>query len=180
MMLNGKKGGAAPPLFPPWGDEREWEEACRSVQYLRQRYSQGMKEIADLALAVRRGLERLAADMEALCLRTCRFCPSPCCLSARPYFDVADLLTQAFGDIPLPPHQTLLWRQSVCRFSGPRGCRLERIRRPWICTWYRCPVQQKRLATESGDLSAAIAATAETRKRLERAFIRRTCAAGGP
>jgi hypothetical protein len=42
---------------------------------------------------------------------------------------------------PLPPHQLRRDLHEPCRFVGRRGCRLPRRSRPWICTWYVCPLQ---------------------------------------
>ena len=168
--------------FPPWGEKQAWDTACRAVRHLRQRHSWRGTRTADLALAVRGHLRTLEGVMEHLCDNTCRFCPSPCCLSAKPFFDLTDLLVMVFNDIPLPPYQTLQRQQSVCRYAGPKGCRLERNQRPWICTWYLCPDQKSRLAQESDipqkTVSSLLPAIGQMRREVEKTFIRKTCGTG--
>jgi hypothetical protein len=63
-----------------------------------------------------------------------------------------------------------------CRYLGPRGCRLPRIARPWICTWYLCPTQTAKLRNghqaKRKLLNGARAQIKLERNLLENEFIR--------
>jgi hypothetical protein len=62
-----------------------------------------------------------------------------------------------------------------CRYLGPRGCRLSRLDRPWVCTWYLCPTQRERLRNEDRPaydrLQQEMKAIGAGRKALLRAFL---------
>ncbi len=69
---------------------------------------------------------------------------------------------------------------SCCNLT-PAGCRLTRSDRPFICTWYICPDQQKilsRLANRSGKELAVfrtISTIKTARKELQQAYINILC-----
>ena len=79
--------------------------------------------------------------LDELCMATCTYCPDPCCFSAYAWFDFRDLLFAHLNGLAVPPAQLMTDRKMICRYLGVRGCTLERISRPWICTWYLCPAQ---------------------------------------
>ncbi|MGD8369513.1 MAG: hypothetical protein PVG78_17885 [Desulfobacterales bacterium] len=122
--------------------------------------------------------ERIAAltpVMEDLAAAACIRCPAPCCLAARIWFDAKDLLLLHLSDRPLPPGQTIATMTDRCRYLGPRGCRLSRLDRPWVCTWYLCPTQRERLRNEDRPaydrLQQEMKAIGAGRKALLRAFL---------
>lgn len=66
-------------------------------------------------------------------------------MSAKIWFDLNDILFLRLNKIPIPALQPLGDLDDICRYLGPRGCRLARIERPFICTRYLCPPQMSLL-----------------------------------
>jgi len=81
-----------------------------------------------------------------------------------------------FNQQPIPPAQPKANLSMPCRYLGPRGCRLPRITRPWICTWYLCPTQTAKLRNGQQAkrelLNQAMAQIKSERNLLENEFIR--------
>ena len=116
--------------------------------------------------------------MDALCRRTCLHCPEPCCLGAKIWFDTADLLVLHLAGLPVPEAQPISAWDEVCRYWSARGCRLDRLCRPWICTWYLCPAQTAILRRGDGEadpeIFRVVAEIKSLRKALEEGFVRTT------
>jgi hypothetical protein len=127
------------------------------------------------AAAIADLIARLDPPMARLSRATCPDCSAPCCLHATLWYDLADLLMMGFARLPWPEGQPMAAVGAHCRYLGPAGCRLPRIRRPWICTWYLCPRQTARLKASRGSerhvIEAALAGIKQLRKGLERDFI---------
>ena len=134
----------------------------------------------------RGGLEEqakaLQADYEAIfplldraCAATCPWCPMPCCLVADARFDLKDLLFIHLRRVPVPLGQPRGDGHAVCRYLGPSGCLLPRISRPWICTWYLCPMQKQWFFAydKKGwrQISGAIESIKKQRNELERQYV---------
>jgi len=132
------------------------------------------------------GARRLARDiaaqmaplhpiMDELCAATCPWCPDPCCLGAKIWFDVKDLLLFHLTGRTLPPAQPIASWQDRCRYVGLRGCRLNRVLRPWICTWYLCPTQKARLRKQNSGkwmlVEEKLQDIGDVRKRFEAEFL---------
>jgi hypothetical protein len=162
----------------PWADRKRWAAANQSIAHLLARHGRVLATAAETARAVRSRLSSLAPLLEALCRRTCLHCPDPCCLGAKIWFDTADLLLLHLSGLPVPEAQPIADLGAVCRYAGPRGCRLGREVRPWICTWYLCPPQaailRRRPAGERAAFERAVGEIKRLRKVLEEEFIRVT------
>jgi hypothetical protein len=121
-------------------------------------------------------LESIFSLLDDLCLETCPRCPSPCCLHASPWFDFRDLIFLNLNTLAIPVSQSIETLNETCRYVSPRGCTLDRISRPWICTWYLCSVQtanlKSRRSHQREDLMLAINEIKVLRKEMEDAFIR--------
>jgi hypothetical protein len=89
---------------------------------------------------------------------------------------IQDLLFLHTSRQPIPPAQPLHHLKSTCCYLGHRGCTLPRMMRPWICTWYLCPVQKKRLESRGPVQIEAFNRTVieikSHRRELEQEFIR--------
>ncbi len=114
--------------------------------------------------------------LDELCTTTCTYCPDPCCFSAYAWFDFKALLFAHLNGLAIPPAQLMTDRKMICRYLGNRGCTLERISRPWICTWYLCPTQLGALRADAarGKKAFFLETAAEIRrerKEMETAFI---------
>ncbi|AQV00242.1 MULTISPECIES: hypothetical protein [Desulfococcus] len=126
------------------------------------------------ARSIRLRTASVALLLDGLCRRTCPHCPDPCCLSAKVWFDMTDLLTIYLNGMPMPEAQPISQWTAVCRYAGCHGCRLERRDRPWICTWYLCPAQTALLRRSEGpareDWAAAVTEIKTLRAELKRWF----------
>jgi hypothetical protein len=117
--------------------------------------------------------------MDRICARTCPLCSDPCCLHAKPWFDLRDLIFMHLAGLSIPLDQVLANASATCRCAGPSGCTLPRLSRPWICTWYICPAQKALLDLQPDSVRAAFLQRREElkegRKRLEDEFIALVC-----
>lgn len=129
----------------PWTASGEWNEANRSLAALISSRGRTLAAIRELALTLKDLLNELGERFEAIGAATCGHCPHPCCATARPWFDFRDLLFIHLTGQAFPEGQPLEIDSTICRYLGPKGCRLIRLQRPWICTWYVCPTQTVRM-----------------------------------
>lgn len=160
--------------FPPWGTPCQWLLINHRIDRSIREQKNEVERARRSAEAVDYSLKALFPLMEALCGATCRLCPSPCCFTARVYFDLRDLLFLHLMEICVPPHQPIRHTKSVCHYLGSHGCLLPRRHRPWICTWYLCPTQTLRIrsrkAYHGNDIFFLIEQIKQQRKQLE-AFL---------
>jgi hypothetical protein len=163
-------------IAPPWGLNPSWQEANFSVATMAQRYSTGLGPTTKMANAIRGRLDAIFDILEDLCLETCPRCPDPCCLKASPWFDFRDLVFLHLNSLTIPRGQPIKSMDSTCRYSSTNGCTLDRISRPWICTWYLCPVQAANLNTRRSHQKKALLTSINEikaiRKEMEDKFIR--------
>ncbi len=158
----------------PWNTPARWREANASLRLAVRQHRTQVATARHCADHLRHLLARTARLMEALCEVTCPACTDVCCRRAWVWFDFKDLLFVHLAGIA-PPERQLLGRQGEhCRYAGPAGCRLERIRRPFVCTWYLCPAQSRLLVTQPNDkhrLTSLLSQIKKQRGRMEDAFI---------
>ena len=161
--------------WPPWGASNRWREINESLLHLVKRNPDGLAHAAATALRLQEALAALFSVMDSLCHITCRHCPDICCHNATPFLDFKDLLFIHLTGHHPPPFQPIDRNHRHCRFLGHRGCRLQRMIRPWMCTWYLCPTQKRRLATlplvSQKSISEMTAAIKTLRRRMETEFI---------
>lgn len=159
----------------PWNTIGLWREANT---FLARTISNDDSALADCrrqARQARRLLESLFPLMDALCRRTCPDCTNICCRRAWVWVDFRDLLFFHLAGIPVPDRQLVSERGDHCRYAGSAGCRLDRLQRPFVCTWYICPAQTRLLDNRSKEkrgLSSALEQIKNLRKKMESAFIR--------
>ena len=157
--------------------DRQWSESNCALARLLDRHHRALTSARRLAADVRSGIDQLVPEMAALCRRTCRFCPEPCCINHTVWFDFRDLLGQHLLGLPVPGRQAATPCGEACPFLGHHGCRLPWAIRPWMCIKYICPAQ-RRVLDKTGRpdglaLDAAIDAIDNQRLRLETEVIRR-------
>jgi hypothetical protein len=179
----GARPGVAAPEYPPWSSPLGWMEINRAIRGGIHTRASAADRIRELAGAIHGRLESLWPLLEKLCLTTCIHCPSPCCLSASIWFDFRDLLYLHLNDLSPPDCQPISSLSQTCRFLSPRGCSLPRAVRPWICIWYLCPTQTRRLRNTPDNRYARVRQILQdlkaARRRLEDRFIH-TIVAGLP
>ena len=131
-----------PPHLPPWGSASTWRAATAALDHhLGLAHIRCHQPTRQKAAAIERLLVRMAPVMEALARQTCRDCADSCCRRATVWYDCTDLLVLGFTGQRWPSGQPMAAVGDRCRYLGAAGCRLPRIQRPWICTWYLCPRQ---------------------------------------
>jgi hypothetical protein len=160
----------------PWTTPQTWRDANRAVKFHQRLYHRKFEGAATLARKLRLCLESIYSTLDELCIDSCPWCPEPCCLKASIWFDFKDLLFLHFNQQPIPPAQPKANLGMPCRYLGPRGCRLPRLTRPWICTWYLCPTQTAKLRNDQQEkrksINRAMAQIKSERNLLENEFIR--------
>jgi hypothetical protein len=161
---------------PLWGATDIWRTANRDLDYLIRRYGPDMNRAVALARDIEAGLESIFLLLDDLCAVTCPWCPDYCCLTAKVWIDFKDLLLLHLMGHEIPPAQLLGDLKKTCRYWSLRGCRLPRIARPWICTWYLCPTQKANLCQRPKSVQDKFMRTVQAiktgRKAMESEFIR--------
>lgn len=159
----------------PWNTPALWCEANASLAAAVGRNRPVLAEPQRQAGRIQRLYQLTFPLMDRLCSETCPDCTDICCRRAWVWADFKDLLFFHLADIPLPDQQLLSRRKDRCRYGSPDGCRLERIRRPFVCTWYLCPAQTQRLRNEPVEMkriSDALEQIKRLRREMEMSFIR--------
>ena len=159
----------------PWASPGSWPAANQALDYHLQRYRADLKPLKILALEIQSYLNSFFPILDELCSHSCPWCPEPCCLSASVWFDFKDLLFLHLNKLSISPAQPKADLKTPCRCLGSRGCRLPRITRPWICTWYLCPTQTAKLKNDEvhkrESIEHTIAQIKSGRNLLESEFI---------
>lgn len=158
----------------PWNTRATWREANDSLSTAILTHASALADLHHLARRVRRRLESLFPLMDALCSETCPACTDICCRRAWVWADFRDLLFYHLAGVAPPGSQLIGTTDGHCRFASPRGCRLDRIRRPFLCTWYVCPAQTCLLNQRNGDqqrVASTIDHIKSQRRQMEMAFI---------
>ncbi len=161
----------------PWRTSALWLEANNSLKHILQNTGPALEESRRLAHRLKQQLISTFPLMDRLCRETCFDCADICCRRAWVWADFRDLLFFHLAGIQ-PPDQQLLSRQGEhCRYGGPMGCRLDRIQRPYVCTWYLCPAQTRRLREEPAQMNAisdSLRRIKGLRQEMETSFIQAT------
>lgn len=162
-----------PPI--PWNTPALWQAAndhlARDVARNRHR----LTDAFELANSLKSQLVSLSPLMDWLCGKTCPACTDNCCRRARVWADFRDLLFYHLAEIPVPDGQPLSQPGQRCRHASPRGCRIDRLRRPFICTWYVCPDQTNLLRARTAEherVTATLQQIKTQRRLMEDRFIR--------
>jgi hypothetical protein len=160
----------------PSGDFQTWQESNCALARLLSRYRHVLNTAVATAETIGQGIDELMPLMVALCRRTCRFCPEPCCITNTVWFDFQDLLFFHLTDAPIPVRQAASMPKEACPFLGPRGCTQPPRVRPWMCIQYLCPAQRAILERQGGwvlgDVSRKIETINQQRSMLEADLVR--------
>ena len=165
----------------PWSNPAEWRAVNQAISRLIHHHDPFFTPTRAIALRLADHLKSLLFTADRLCRSTCRFCPDPCCEKAWAWFDFKDLLFMHLCGSEIPGSQALSAPGDRCRYLGHRGCRLPRIMRPWVCTWYVCPTQAARMrrvpVALRGTFERSVDRVKQQRTALEAAFIHITTGA---
>ena len=145
-------------------------------------HGRSLDPVRKLSLAMQHSIENLSDKMDRLCTASCPECTDVCCERARIWYDFKDLVYHYFAFGCLPWEQIRKIREPgqdpCCSLMTEAGCSLPRSGRPFVCTWYICPVQkailQENPSFAGRHLPRQIDSLKETRDRLEDRFCRIT------
>jgi hypothetical protein len=158
----------------PWNTPTLWTEANASLARSAAGNRHRLTDAYQTADRLRDLLLSIFPIMDDLCQQTCPDCTDICCQHAWVWADFRDLLFWHLAGIPVPDHQPLSRRGEHCCYTSSRGCRLERLQRPFVCTWYICPAQTRLLQghpEQQARLSAVLQQTKDERRQMEDQFI---------
>lgn len=125
----------------------EWAFAVRIVAERLNALDMGT--LRELASRIEAAIHWLDPIMDRYCGITCPTCEDPCCTGQKVFFNRADIITLTLLQGDCPPGQTREVNGASCRYLGPTGCRLPRVRRPYVCVWFLCDHQMSLLQDES-------------------------------
>ncbi|MDJ0781508.1 MAG: hypothetical protein QNJ22_06025 [Desulfosarcinaceae bacterium] len=155
---------------------RTWVISHQGLHRLIQCHHHRLADAVDIARQIRRELGTIFPVIESVCRSTCPWCPAPCCIVTKVWYDFIDLLFLHLNRLPLPPAPLADRLAAPCRYLSARGCRLDRIVRPWGCLQYTCATQRRHLEgcpTHSMTaLDQRLAAIRSRRHQMEAAFER--------
>ena len=161
----------------PWHTRALWQEANTCLAHTMRQNQSLLAEPHRQARQMQRRLESIFLLMDRLCRTTCPDCTDICCQRAWVWADFKDLLFLHLAGIPVPDRQLLDRQGNHCRYGSPGGCRLDRIQRPFVCTWYLCPAQTHILRKRPAEMkmvSDALQHIQRLRREMEASFIRAT------
>lgn len=161
---------------PPWSSQDSWLEANDALGFAIKRHQNQMSELQALARRITQRIESLDALLEDLCSKACPVCRDSCCQRARVWFDFKDLLVMHLGGNFSLPNQLQGPNDPACRYLSHTGCILQRVQRPYVCTWYICATLKehlmRRAPSDRAYLVNSLAAVKSARIELENQFIR--------
>lgn len=154
-----------------WALSPLWDEANGAVAHLLNRHQEARRHLSSYGANIDALLQLINPLLDQLCRQTCTFCPAPCCISAKVWYDIKDLLFLHLSPQPRPPGQPRAHKRRVCRYLNTRGCKLPRRLRPWTCTLYLCPSQKARLRWSTPAQLAFFNAVAEQIKFYRQGLV---------
>jgi hypothetical protein len=158
----------------PWHHPAFWQEANLTFEHLLQLHTVALVECRDIAFRLKEKLASTFPPMDWLCRQTCPDCTDVCCQRAWVWVDFKDLLFLHLAGIAVPEQQLLSRQGERCRYFGAGGCRLDRIQRPFVCTWYLCPSQTRLLVAQPDEkqrLSDTLRGIKALRLQMEDLFV---------
>lgn len=159
-----------------WDSPAEWREAQVGLGVSLHFYSLGNGKITRIAEDIAEKTQSLDPELERLCIRTCSGCEDPCCVLATVRYDFRDLIFLHLIQKGLPIGQLASGSGRGCSCLGENGCVLDRIMRPFMCTWYLCPSQMELVRSEKMwqkyHLPERLREIQNDRKNLENAFLK--------
>jgi hypothetical protein len=160
--------------LPPWQSRADWEQIESFFRKsLINASNRGKLEIHAATIAQK--LEAVDCIFEGLCEQTCTSCADLCCVRASVWYDYRDLLFLYLHTKSLPARQIFREKGQNCPQLNASGCSLQRLQRPFICTWYLCPDQKRKLEVigkpDLDDLCALLVDIKRERQLMELTFI---------
>jgi len=153
-----------------------WATSNQALDRLICRHHRYIKPAARIAAVIRQELELIFPLLDTVCRLTCPWCPDPCCIVTKVWYDFIDLIFLHLIEVPLPPGPLAFRPEDPCRYLSSKGCQLSRLIRPWGCIQYTCPTQRKNLHRYRPDderqIDLAFNKIRDRRSQLETEFQR--------
>jgi len=146
--------------------ESQWKTSNVALGRFVRRHRSRLRAAEDLAHAIERRLGWLFTVMDELCRNCCPWCPEPCCIVNKVWFDFRDLLFFHLLQLPIPPAQLNCGHDQACRYLTHRGCAMPRIIRPWACNQYVCGTQTRFMAAWENAARSALRKTTDAISHL--------------
>lgn len=157
----------------PWHTDDLWKAANGAIADAIERNFLKLGQPQNLSMQIKKELALLSPLMDRLCHVSCPECEDVCCSHAVVWFDFKDLLFFHLAGITIAKSQLRRHRSDPCRYQSPTGCLLNRIQRPFVCTWYLCPDQTRYLREElhqMGTMTTALDRIKQLRRKMEDRF----------
>jgi hypothetical protein len=155
----------------PWIHQADWEEMLQLAGDICKGLGESRVEVMRYIDDIIGVYEDLEASLSPLCRATCPACEDVCCTKATVWYDQRDIIVYHLATGLFPEKQVSRSVTGACCHLGEGGCRLPRLERPFICTWYICGAQTAMLRREVSDphrnIREQIHRIKETRKRIE-------------
>jgi len=136
----------------PWIHPVKWEEILPYTEEMCEKLGDKRGEVMDHVDTIVALYQDLDIALSSLCDATCPTCTDVCCTVATVWYDQKDILTYHLAIGSLPERQVSRDDAGICCHLGDKGCRLPRLERPFICTWYICKSQTAILRREDDNL----------------------------
>ncbi len=170
---------ADPATGIPWQGAKEWQSLTLFFDTIKKVHTTALDPVHRHAGAIRQLFESLSRPMDDLCAATCVTCRDICCQRATIWYDFKDLVYLYFAFDRLPETQITKIKDATgkthCSHFSTVGCRLSRLERPFVCTWYLCPDQKLRVVSDKGINSEVFSDTINQIKRLRSEMVSRFC-----
>lgn len=155
----------------PWIHQPDWQEmlgfTAATCEQLGDSRVEIMQYIDDI-VAIYNDLDN---SLNNLCAATCPACEDVCCIKATVWYDRRDIIVYHLVTGSFPKKQVSRSAAGICCHLGQNGCRLPRLERPFICTWYICAAQlamlRNKMSTPVTKIQEQIQQIKETRKKIE-------------
>lgn len=155
----------------PWIHQADWEEMLQFAGNICEGLGESRVEVMQHINDIVAVYEDLEASLTRLCRATCPTCEDVCCTKATVWYDQRDIILYHLATGFFPEKQISRSETGTCCHLGEGGCRLPRLERPFICTWYICGAQVAILRGEDSgpglNIQEQIHRIKETRKRIE-------------
>ena len=162
---------------------RQWQASNRALGRLIARNRFRLANAIAIAKGIQCRLESVFPQLDKLVRRTCPWCPEPCCIVNKVWYDFADLLFLHLSRQLIPPAPLNADPWKACLYLSNKGCALPRMLRPWACTLYICPTQCKILSRHDRSGRMRIESMIQTikvmRLDMEDAFVTTIAQKGG-
>ncbi|BHH84105.1 hypothetical protein [Desulforhopalus sp. 52FAK] len=161
----------------PWIHQSDWDEMLGVTVAICEQLEDSKVEVIQHIDDIITAYNDLDNSLNHLCEATCPACEDVCCIKATVWYDRRDIIVYHLVTGSFPEKQVSRSAAGICCHLGENGCRLPRIERPFICTWYICAAQlailRNKLAAPYTKIQGQIHWIKETRKIIEALCLQR-------